>query len=223
MPGSPSWRKRARVGRYAPRTRGGAWGNWPNAGATPRRARAALDARPAELEARRAQFLGTIESARNEHRDAVDALASAEQEAKTATGALKQAEAALGEAREGAARLEGLMAEAGQAETLAAAQITERLRVAPEEAHTIAALDPEGALPDAEAVDAKLQRLIRERENIGAVNLRAEAEASELDERIREMQESRADLLEAIARLRRGIASLNRGGAGADARSVRRD
>ena len=176
------------------------------------RARAALDARPTELEARRAQLLGTIESARNEHRDAVDALASAEQEAKTATGALKQAEAALGEAREGAARLEGLMAEAGQAETLAAAQITERLRVAPEEAHTIAALDPEGALPDAEAVEVKLQRLIRERENIGAVNLRAEAEASELDERIREMQESRADLLEAIARLRRGIASLNREG-----------
>ena len=176
------------------------------------RARAALDARPTELEARRAQLLGTIESARNEHRDAVDALASAEQEAKTATGALKQAEAALGEAREGAARLEGLMAEAGQAETLAAAQITERLRVAPEEAHTIAALDPEGALPDAEAVDVKLQRLIRERENIGAVNLRAEAEASELDERIREMQESRSDLLEAIARLRRGIASLNREG-----------
>ena len=176
------------------------------------RARAALDARPTELEARRAQLLGTIESARNEHRDAVDALASAEQEAKAATGALKQAEAALGEAREGAARLEGLMAEAGQAETLAAAQITERLRVAPEEAHTIAALDPEGALPDAEAVEVKLQRLIRERENIGAVNLRAEAEASELDERIREMQESRADLLEAIARLRRGIASLNREG-----------
>ena len=176
------------------------------------RARAALDARPTELEARRAQLLGTIESARNEHRDAVDALAAAEKEAKAATGALKQAEAALGEAREGAARLEGLMAEAGQAETLAAAQITERLRVAPEEAHTIAALDPEGALPDAEAVDVKLQRLIRERENIGAVNLRAEAEASELDERIREMQESRADLLEAIARLRRGIASLNREG-----------
>ena len=175
-------------------------------------ARAALDARPAELEARRAQLLGMIESARNEHRDAVDALAAAEQEAKAATGSLKQAEAALGEAREGAARLEGLMAEAGQAETLAAAQITERLRVAPEEAHSIAALDPEGALPDAEAVEVKLQRLIRERENIGAVNLRAEAEASELDERIREMQESRADLLEAIARLRRGIASLNREG-----------
>ena len=174
--------------------------------------RSALDARPAELEARRAGLLGVLEQARAEQRDAVDALARAEQEAKTAAGALKQAEAALGEAREGAARLEGLLAEAGQAETLAATQITERLRVAPAEAHEIAALDPESTLPDAEEVEVKLQRLIRERENIGAVNLRAETEASELDERIREMQESRADLLEAIARLRRGIASLNREG-----------
>ena len=172
----------------------------------------ALDARPAELEARRAGLLGTIERAQGEHRDAVDALASAEQDAKSASGALRQAESTLGEAREGAARLEGLVTEAGQAETVAAGQITERLGVEPAEARAIAALDSEDALPEAEAVEIKLQRLIRERENIGAVNLRAEAEASELDERIREMQESRADLLEAIARLRRGIASLNREG-----------
>ena len=173
---------------------------------------ATLDARPAELEARRAGLLGTIERAEGEHRDAVDALAGAEQEAKEASSALRQAETALGEAREGAARLEGLMAEAAQAETLAAGQITERLGVDPAEAQTIAALDLDGDLSEAESVEIKLQRLIRERENIGAVNLRAEAEASELDERIREMQESRADLLEAIARLRRGIAGLNREG-----------
>ena len=172
----------------------------------------ALDARPAELEARRAGLLGAMERAQGEQRDAVDALASAEQEAKAAAAVLKQAEAALGEAREGAARLEGLMTEAGQAESLAAAQINERLGVEPAEAHAIAGFDPEGALPDAESVEVKLQRLTRERENIGAVNLRAEQEAGELDERIREMQESRADLLEAIARLRRGIASLNREG-----------
>ena len=174
--------------------------------------RAVLDARPAELEARRAGLLGTIERAQGEHRSAVDALASAENEAKATAGALKQAEAALGEAREAAARLDGLMTEATQAETVAAGQITERLGVATADAQEIAALDPEGALPDADAVEVKLQRLIRERENIGAVNLRAEQEAGELDARIREMQESRADLLEAIGRLRRGIAGLNREG-----------
>ena len=175
-------------------------------------AAADLDARPAELEARRAGLLGTIEQAQGEHRSAVDALASAEREAKETANALKQAEATLGEAREAAARLDGLLTEAGQAETVAGAQITERLGVAPEQAQEIAGIDPEAELPDAEAVEIKLQRLIRERENIGAVNLRAEEEARELDERIREMQESRTDLLEAIGRLRRGIASLNREG-----------
>ena len=175
-------------------------------------AAADLDARPAELEARRAGLLGTIEQAQGEHRNAVDALASAEREAKETANALKQAEATLGEAREAAARLDGLLTEAGQVETVAGAQITERLGVAPEQAQEIAGIDPDAELPDAEAVEIKLQRLIRERENIGAVNLRAEEEARELDERIREMQESRTDLLEAIGRLRRGIASLNREG-----------
>ena len=174
--------------------------------------RASLDARPAELEARRAGLLGTIEQAQSEHCTAVDALASAEKDAKSTANALKQAEVLLGEAREAAARLDGLMTEAAQAETVAAGQIGERLGVAPEKAQEIAALDPEGALPDAEAVEVKLQRLVRERENIGAVNLRAEEEASELGERIEEMQESRADLLEAIGRLRRGITSLDREG-----------
>ena len=171
-----------------------------------------LEARPAKLEARRAGLLGTIEEAQGGHRAAVDGLASAEREAKETASALKQVEAALGEAREAAARLDGLLTEAGQAETVAGAQITERLGVAPEQAQEIAGIDPDADLPDAEAVEIKLQRLIRERENIGAVNLRAEEEARELDERIREMQESRADLLEAIGRLRRGIAGLNREG-----------
>lgn len=173
---------------------------------------AALDARPAELEARRTGLLGAIEREQRAHREAVDALARAEEEAKTAQAALKQTEAALGEAREGAARLEGLMAEASQAESHAAQQITERLGVAPDEARMLAGLDSEAALPDAETVEVKLQRLVRERENIGAVNLRVETEAAELDERIRTMRESRADLLEAIGRLRRGITSLDREG-----------
>ena len=172
----------------------------------------ALDARPAALEARRAQLLGAIEREQGAHRDARDALALGEEEAKAAQTALRQAEAALAEAREGAARLEGLMGEAHQAESGAAQQIGERLHVTPEQAREVAALEPDAELPDAEAVEARLQRFVRERENIGAVNLRAEAEAAELDARIREMQESRTDLLEAIGRLRRGIGSLDREG-----------
>ena len=175
-------------------------------------AHTALGARPAALAARRAQLLGAIEGEQGAHRDARDALARAEEDAKAAQAALRRAESALGEAREGAARLEGLMGEARQAETGAAQQITERLGVTPEQARDVAALDPDAALPDADAVETRLQRFIRERENIGAVNLRAEEEATALDERIRDMQESRTDLLEAIGRLRRGIGSLDREG-----------
>ena len=53
-------------------------------------------------------------------------------------------------------------------------------------------------------------RLLRERDNMGPVNLRAEQEAQELDEQITGLQEERADLVSAIARLRQGISSLNR-------------
>src|SRR3546814_839214 len=67
-------------------------------------------------------------------------------------------------------------------------------------------------LPPREEVEAKLARLVRERDNMGAVNLRAEVEARELDEQIVGMQSERSDLVNAIARLRQGIASLNREG-----------
>ena len=61
-------------------------------------------------------------------------------------------------------------------------------------------------------MEARIQRLTRERENIGAVNLRAEEEATELDEQISTLINERADLEAAIARLRQGISSLNRDG-----------
>ena len=172
----------------------------------------ALAARPAALDAQRDGLLDAIEREQGAQRSAIDALAHADEDAKAASRALKQAETALAELREGAARLDGLMAEASQGEAHAAQQIEERLGVAPEEARAVAGLKDDAELPDPEAVEIKLQRLLRERENIGAVNLRAEAEAAELDERIRTMQDSRADLLEAIGRLRRGIASLDREG-----------
>ena len=67
-------------------------------------------------------------------------------------------------------------------------------------------------MPRREDIETKLARLVRERENLGVVNLRAESEAQELDKQINNMQSERADLIAAIARLRHGISSLNREG-----------
>ena len=93
-----------------------------------------------------------------------------------------------------------------------AERVRERLGCAPETILETAGIEPDADLPDAETLEARLEKLNRERDNIGPVNLRADIEASELDTRIGEMQGEREDLLGAIARLRHGIAGLNREG-----------
>ncbi len=174
--------------------------------------RADLDTRPSALAGRRGALLGEIEKQEHARREAADALAAAERDADAAGRALKAEEEALGGAREAAARLEGLTGEAAQGEAQAEAQIAERLGVGPAEARALAGLAPADALPDVGDVEARLQRLDSERENIGAVNLRAETEAGALDEEIAAMQGDRVDLREAIGHLRRGIADLDREG-----------
>ena len=60
-------------------------------------------------------------------------------------------------------------------------------------------IDEEDELPPHDAVEQKLEKLQRERDNMGPVNLRAEQEAAELDEKIRGMETEREDLIAAIA------------------------
>ncbi|HAT34379.1 MAG TPA: chromosome partitioning protein ParA, partial [Rhodospirillaceae bacterium] len=61
-------------------------------------------------------------------------------------------------------------------------------------------------------VETEIDKLTRSRDAIGPVNLRAETELEEIDERIETMNMEREDLLAAISRLRQGISSLNREG-----------
>ena len=62
---------------------------------------------------------------------------------------------------------------------------------------------------EAEEVRAAQRELEREREALGAVNLRAEDEAVEYGERLSAMKTERIDLTQAIAKLRDGIDELN--------------
>ena len=57
-----------------------------------------------------------------------------------------------------------------------------------------------------------MERLLRERENMGAVNLRADEEATELSSQVEILDNEKVELLQAVAKLRSGIASLNREG-----------
>jgi chromosome segregation protein len=167
---------------------------------------------PAELAAQRARLLEEIETATEARNAAADRLAEAETRQAELDRELKAAEARLAEARESRIRAEGGVAQADQAAELVRERARERLECAPAEALALAELDPGAELPDRESTEARIQRLMRERENIGPVNLRAEAEAADLEQQITGMRNERDDLVQAIARLRQGINSLNREG-----------
>ncbi len=76
----------------------------------------------------------------------------------------------------------------------------------------IAEAKPDQPLPPVDEIERRIERLKRERDTMGPVNLRAEAEAQELTEQIESMTREREDLEAAIARLRQAIHGLNREG-----------
>src|SRR5262249_40871477 len=139
------------------------------------------------------------------------ALATGEAAQTAADKLLRSTESKLGEAREERVRIEGIVAQTQQLRTDLIERITEKLQCAPEELLTIADVTEE-ELPDQAAVEHKFERLVRERDTMGPVNLRADVEAQELEEKIGAMQTEREDLIKAIARLRQGINELNREG-----------
>jgi chromosome segregation protein len=171
-----------------------------------------LQRRPAEIAEQRQALADLIDKATATRRAAADRLAEAESELAAADRALKTAEAELAASRESRVRAEGVVAQAAEANQLLIERVRERLECAPEEALAIAELDPGEELPQREQIETRIQRLIRERENIGPVNLRAETEAAELETQLSGLQNERSDLVNAIARLRQGISSLNREG-----------
>ena len=73
-----------------------------------------------------------------------------------------------------------------------------------------AEIKPGASLPDIAEVESNLDRWRRERERLGAVNLRAEEELRDVEAQHAGLVTERDDLVEAIKRLRHGIQSLNR-------------
>jgi chromosome segregation protein len=173
---------------------------------------ARLAALPEQLAQQRNNLLSLLSNAEQARRDRANELATAETALTDADRALKLEEHRLAEMRENKVRSESAVEQAREAEQALTERIRERLECTPVDVLPLAQLDPSEPLPDKNSVDQKLQRLLRERENIGPVNLRAEVESNELDQQLVGMQTERSDLVNAIARLRQGINSLNREG-----------
>jgi len=176
------------------------------------RARAEAEAAAAEPAAAAAALarLGEAQAAAAARRAAAeDALAAGEARLRAAEAAERAAERAASEAREARARREALL----EAEAARAAEAEARLAEAfPEGAAAALALLGADAIPAPEAAEVDVARLRRQREALGAVNLRAEQDAAEVEAERAQLAGEKDDLEAAIARLRHGVAELNREG-----------
>jgi chromosome segregation protein len=164
---------------------------------------------PQKFESQRQALIGEIETASAERRAAADRLAQAETELAAADKDARTALEAVGEARAEAARAEERCDSAQRRLADIEHEIRDMLDVEPAAAAEVAELKSDAALPQIAEVEATLDRIKRERERLGAVNLRAEQELQEVEAQHEKLVGERDDLVEAIRRLRQGIHSLN--------------
>jgi chromosome segregation protein len=187
---------------------------------------ATLDQRTAEVEAqlaslaeapdgfasRKAQLDDQIDIAKADHQTSGDRLNAAQTAWREADRAHKGAGETLNAVRIELTRIEerlrGSIAQRQQIER----QIEESLGIPASKTLEASGIRAEEPLPPEQATEHKLDRLKAERERLGGVNLSAEKEAEEVQEKLDIMVRDRDDIIEAIAKLRGGIASLNREG-----------
>ncbi|HMA74631.1 MAG TPA: chromosome segregation SMC family protein [Xanthobacteraceae bacterium] len=165
---------------------------------------------PQLFEAKRRALIGEIEAAETARREAADRLAEGENMLATADRIARAALEALSAARETCARAEERHEALKRRLADLATEIREILDTEPETLASLAGFDANAPLPDIATIEAELDKLKRDRERLGAVNLRAEEELREVEAQHTTLTSERDDLIEAIKRLRQGIQSLNR-------------
>src|SRR5436305_7057232 len=172
--------------------------------------RAELDNAPALFAEKRRALPREIDAAENGRRVAADALATAENLMAETDRAAKISLEALSAAREACARAEERMEGAKRRVADIEREIPDMLEVEPQAVAGLAEIEPSSELPPLGEIEQNLEKLRRDRERLGAVNLRAEEELREVEVQHSSLTTERDDLVEAIKRLRQGIQSLNR-------------
>jgi chromosome segregation protein len=167
----------------------------------------ALTEAPRELSARAASSGAALQAAQAAHAAAAAALHDADTAQRAAAATQRAADAHAAACRETLARGEGACETAAAAVTSVLDRVAERLGA------DISLPVPDDVSDTAEErARKKLDRLQRERDEMGPVNLRADIELSELDAKIAAIDTDREELGTAIAKLRGSIGHLNREG-----------
>ncbi len=115
-------------------------------------------------------------------------------------------------AREERARAEAVLESETSRVNELRTRIQDELDCTPADLSERAEIKDDQELPPIEQAEKRVEKLKQEREQLGGVNLRAEEEAAEQEQRLTTLTTDRDDLTGAIDRLRRGIQTLNREG-----------
>jgi chromosome segregation protein len=138
-----------------------------------------------------------------------DASKSLEETLTSARSQAREGETAIAVLKENRARLIAEMKAARESHDLLCRDIEERVKCRPEELEAVSGIKDVSDLPDLKACEERAERLQRERDTIGTVNLLAEQQLGEVEGKIGEAGKVRAELREAVRQLRDTIGKIN--------------
>ena len=172
-----------------------------------------LSTLPESFEKKEAELNIKIEEAISNRNIAADQLVKNETSLNDADKLVREAEKAVSTLREEMIKIEALLNLSKAKIQNIEDRVFEKLKIKSTELNKfINTKEEDQPIKSIEILEKTLQRLLNERETLGAVNLRAEDEMNEMLNKIEVMSKERVDLEEAIAKLRSGIFELNKEG-----------
>ena len=172
-----------------------------------------LSTLPESFEKKEVELNIKIEEAISNRNIAADQLVKNETSLNDADKLVREAEKAVSTLREEMIKIEALLNLSKAKIQNIEDRVFEKLKIKSTELNKfINTKEEDQPIKSIEILEKTLQRLLNERETLGAVNLRAEDEMNEMLNKIEVMSKERVDLEEAIAKLRSGIFELNKEG-----------
>ena len=168
-----------------------------------------MQSMPQNISSEKNRLQNLINENKNNYDSIAKKLRDSENKANEINKKLKLEEIKLNEFREEKIRIQGTIETLEETIKQIKDQVQERLNVNLEELYNLAEINPNKNLISLEDLEKKLERLIGEQERLGGVNLLAQKESTELEEKVEKIKKDQTDLLAAIAKLREAIDKLN--------------
>jgi len=164
---------------------------------------------PNTISSEKTRLQNLIDTNKKEYDSIATELQQQEQTANEINKKLKLEEVRLNELREEKIRLEGAIGTINETIKQLGAQVRERLGIQLSDLFDLAQVNANKGLAEIDSLERRLERLIAEQVRLGGVNLLAEEEAQDLEQKVSSIKNDQSDLLAAISKLREAIDSLN--------------